>query len=181
MNEIPGWMAPKDLDVIAELSRSVPYDGLIVEVGSWMGQSTEAWALNTKARIIAIDLWEWMPKEYSGPGEASVNLAGDPYGQFRNYTKHMLNIFPLRRESSGGEWLYGNADIVFIDAMHRNPWIGQDIRFWEEKVKPGGIICGDDYSDMFPDVKSESAACAKRLGTDLETPGTKFWIVRKPY
>ena len=180
MRNIPGWMHPKDLQVMAELAEKVPSDGLIVEVGSWMGQSTQTWAQNTKAKVIAIDRWEWMPKVYDGPHADLVDLAGDPYTQFLSFTDHLENVVPLRRNSSGGEWSEQLADIVFVDAMHQNPWVHEDITYWETKVKPGGIICGDDYAAMFPAVMQESKACADRFGVPLETPGHKFWLVRIP-
>lgn len=181
MRSIPGWMHPKDLVVIAELAATVPADGLIVEVGSWMGQSTQAWAANTKATVLAIDLWKWMPKKYEGPAKEEVNLKGDPMRQFLAFTSHLPNVRPLRRNSSGGEWPHPPADIVFIDAMHQNPWVAEDIAYWETKVKPGGIICGDDYAEMFPAVKQEAEACAARHGVDLQLPGHKFWIVKIPH
>lgn len=177
---IPGWMDSQDLRVMAQLARNVPDHGLIVEIGSWMGQSTQCWALNTNASVIAIDLWEWMPKEYTGPYPELVNLKGDPFAQFSRNTAHLKNIIPLRRNSSGGEWEHGAIDIAFIDAMHQNPWVAEDIAYWEPKVRPGGIICGDDYAEKFPAVMLESRALADRLGVALQLPGKKFWMVRKP-
>lgn len=178
---IPGWMAEEDLEIMAELAKQVPEDGLIVEVGSWMGQSTQCWSMNTKAQVIAIDLWKWMPKTYDGPHEDLVDLHDDPYTQFLRNTMHLENVTPMVRESSGGDWEHGDIDLVFIDAMHQNPWVRDDIGYWEPKVKPGGIICGDDYAPMFPAVIEESKALASRLGVPLETPGSKFWLVKKPH
>src|SRR5690606_694353 len=100
--------------------------------------------------------------------------------QFLQFVSGIPNIVPLRRNSSGGDWPHGQADIVFIDAMHQNPWVGEDIRYWEQWVKPGGIICGVDYSKKFPDVIAEATACAARHGVELELPGQKLWVVRKP-
>jgi predicted O-methyltransferase YrrM len=178
--DIPGWMHEKDLQVIVQLASAVSDNGIIVEVGSWLGQSTYAWAANTKAKVYAIDLWKWMPKEYRGSAPEKVDLKGDPYEQFAKNVADLDNVVPLRRNSSGGEWGYQPADIVFIDAMHQNPWVAQDIEYWEPKVKPGGILCGDDYSTMFPAVQEESQKLADRLGVHLELPGQKFWLVRKP-
>lgn len=180
LKNIPGWMAPRDLQLMTDMAQAVPEGGLIVEVGSWMGQSTQTWALNTKGRVIAIDKWEWMPPTYDGPHGELVNLKGNPFAQFQAFTAHLHNITPMRRNSSGGDWSEPLADIVFIDAMHRNPWIHDDIVYWETKVKPGGFICGDDYSKAFPDVITEAKACAERLMSPLETPGQKFWRVRLP-
>ena len=84
--DIPGFMHPEDLRVIARLAATVPASGVIVEVGSWLGQSTFAWASNTRATVFAIDLWEWMPARYDGPAADRVNLHGDAHAQFRANT-----------------------------------------------------------------------------------------------
>jgi hypothetical protein len=121
-----------------------------------------------------------MPKEYAGVAQDKVDLRGDPYAQFLRNTADLRNVVPLRRNSSGGDWPYGEIDVAFIDAMHQNPWVGEDIRYWEQFVRPGGVICGDDYSKKFPAVIQEAKACAARLDSKLELPGKKFWVVRKP-
>lgn len=178
--DIPGFMAEDDLKLITILASKVPAGGSIVEVGSWLGMSTWAWAASApQATVYAIDTWEWMPKSYAGPG-APVDLTADPFDLFRQNVGQLPNIVPLRRQSSGGDWEHGPADIVFIDAMHQDPWVSNDVLYWEKRVRPSGLICGDDYAEMFPAVKGAAAACAARLGSKLETPGRKFWLVRVP-
>jgi predicted O-methyltransferase YrrM len=178
--DIPGWMNERDLKVIEELAADVPEQGAIVEVGSWLGQSTYAWAASTKAKVYAVDLWAWMPKEYVGPAQEKVNLKGDPFAQFLGNVGHLKNLMPLKRNSSGVAWTFQAPDIVFIDAMHQDPWVSDDVKFWERLVRPGGIVCGDDYSKAFPAVIGAAHACAARLASRVETPGQKFWMVRKP-
>lgn len=180
LKEIPGWMNVKDVEVMKRLARDVPQGGLIVEVGSWMGQSTQIWCQNTKARVIAIDKWAWMPKEYTGPHADKVDLKGDPFAQFKAFTAHLHNLEIMRRPSSGGDWREPAADLVFIDAMHQNPWIHDDIAYWLPKVKPGGVLCGDDYSKNFPDVIKEADAIARQIGVPLQKLGQKIWFVRIP-
>jgi predicted O-methyltransferase YrrM len=176
--EVPGWMHPKDLEVIKTLAARVPPHGIIVEVGSWLGQSTCAWAEHTQATIYAIDLWQWMPNTYHGPNSEKVDLKGDPFEQFQLNTKRYCNVIPLRRASSGVDWLGGPADLVFIDAMHQDPYINDDVRFWEQHLRPNAVVCGDDYSPVFPAVVNAAKACAERLGAELQLPGHKFWLVQ---
>jgi len=177
---IPGWMAKEDLIVIATLAATLGPEDSIVEVGSWMGQSTDCWAAHTQATVYAIDLWEWMPKEYEGPAKSRVNLKGDPFAQFSRFVERHDNIVPLKRSSSGVPWEHEPPAVVFIDAMHQDPWVSDDVAFWQEIVRPGGIICGDDYSNVFPAVQGAAQRCAERFETDLALPGNKFWMVRKP-
>ena len=39
-----------------------------------------------------------------------------------------------------------SLDFVYIDANHQDPYVGQDIAAWHEKVRPGGILAGHDYA-----------------------------------
>lgn len=40
-----------------------------------------------------------------------------------------------------------SVDVVYIDADHKYEPVLADIRAWYAKVKPGGILCGDDFID----------------------------------
>jgi hypothetical protein len=40
-----------------------------------------------------------------------------------------------------------SEDVVYIDADHKYDPVLADIRAWYPKIKPGGILCGDDYID----------------------------------
>ena len=41
-----------------------------------------------------------------------------------------------------------SLDFVYIDANHRLPWVVNDIWRWGERVRPGGIVAGHDYTDF---------------------------------
>jgi len=43
-------------------------------------------------------------------------------------------------------------DFVFIDGCHLYECIHEDLTLWIPKVKPGGIICGHDFSPQWPGV-----------------------------
>jgi len=38
-----------------------------------------------------------------------------------------------------------SLDVVYVDADHKYEPVLADIRAWYEKVRPGGILCGDDF------------------------------------
>jgi len=40
-----------------------------------------------------------------------------------------------------------SLDVVYIDADHKYEPVLADVRAWYAKVRPGGILCGDDYID----------------------------------
>ena len=54
------------------------------------------------------------------------------------------------------------ADLIFLDADHRLEAIRADIAAWTPHVRAGGILCGHDYSPVWPAVVravDESGPC----------------------
>jgi hypothetical protein len=45
-----------------------------------------------------------------------------------------------------------SLDFVFIDAIHLYEHVVSDYNAWLPKIREGGMISGDDYSDRFPGV-----------------------------
>lgn len=41
-----------------------------------------------------------------------------------------------------------SIDFVYIDGNHQLPYIYDDVSGWYEKVKPGGILAGHDFTNM---------------------------------
>ena len=52
------------------------------------------------------------------------------------------------------KWDQGPIDFLFIDASHDYESVLKDLRAWVPLVKPGGVICGDDWNrEERPDLK----------------------------
>jgi len=75
-----------------------------------------------------------------------------------------------------------SLDGCFVDALHTDPHVTEDIDLWTPKVRPGGVICGHDYENRrFPDVK---AAVDKKYGVEnvatISVRMCKVWIYHVP-
>ena len=64
--------------------------------------------------------------------------------------------------------------MLFIDADHSYGGCLADINAWKKHVRPGGIVCGHDYSTLFQGVKR---AVHEAFGWDVLVEGT-VWAVR---
>jgi predicted O-methyltransferase YrrM len=140
---ISGWMTTDELMWLAEHASRAKS---IAEVGSWMGRSTRAMADNTKAKVYAIDTWK-------GSEEHQEMLQDRPAKWLRlQFEKNMegTSIEPMEMTSlEAAEQFVKQGkkfDMVFIDADHEYAEIRKDIIAWKSLVKPGGILCGHDYS-----------------------------------
>jgi hypothetical protein len=73
-------------------------------------------------------------------------------------------------------------DFVYIDANHSYEGVKQDLEHWYEKVKPGGVVAGDDYDHpCFPGTKKAIDEFFNARGLKVnQYPGVKlfFWVVK---
>lgn len=72
-------------------------------------------------------------------------------------------------------------DFVFIDAGHTYEDVKSDLESWFEKVRPGGIVAGDDYTPMFPGVMKAVDEFFKDKKVIVHSSGTnnRAWWVQK--
>jgi SAM-dependent methyltransferase len=100
---------------------------------------------------------------------------------FAKYDK--IATFSLGDSTDIGNAVDRQFDLVFVDADHSYQKVLQDIAAWEDKVRPGGILCGDDYDNPhWPGVKQAvDEYFAKFPEIELHTIGspTHVWWVRK--
>jgi hypothetical protein len=157
----------------AELARGYPYFTYpsfcaelavrcrsIVEVGSWKGFSSVAFAKGLKRRtdggeLHCVDVWD-------GKGA----LWGDFRTRFPNETgDHLFRCFQRNLERSNVSDIVTSHrmdslqtaaqfaaagrrfDAVFIDADHSYQAVRADILAWRPLIKPGGVLCGHDYDN----------------------------------
>ena len=178
--EVPGKMDMDEMAFLAALAARVPEGGHIIEVGPFYGRSTNAMArANPGAKITSIDTFEdveWTER-YAGQYNEIPKFGREAFDHF---TAELPNVTAIQGFSPDvvSDWS-DPIDMYFEDAIHGNPGLKANMDFWIERLKPGGIACGHDYSLRFPDIKSEALGWAKTWGTKVEVVGS-LWALRKP-
>ena len=155
-NEIPGWFSYNDLydDVVDK----APFDSTFVEVGTWLGKSTNYLASKIKEskkniNFITIDTFKGTDDE-----ELHQNIVGsfngDVFYEFidntvlsNNYDS--FNIIKDTSHNAANQFSNGSIDYIMLDAGHSYEDVMDDIKIWYNKIKPGGCISGDDYGGSF--------------------------------
>ena len=158
-NEIPGWFSYQVLydDVIDKL----PNHSNIVEVGSWFGKSTNYLASKIKSskkniNFTAVDTFKGSIGEESHKAKLGV-FDNDIYSEFMHSTillghNNFLNVIKDTSLNAKDSFINNSLDFVMLDAGHSYEDVSNDINAWFYKVKPGGIIAGDDYIKEFKGV-----------------------------
>ncbi|MGI9395618.1 MAG: class I SAM-dependent methyltransferase [Boseongicola sp.] len=137
-------------EVRLKLLRKMPRNAVAAEIGVWNGGFSRVILDTTKpAELHLIDPWAYQP-------EFSNTMFGRP----RNATRMDPMYESVRQEFSGDDRVTLHRkkseealatfpdnyfDWVYIDGNHNEPFVTADLECCFKKVKPGGIISGDDY------------------------------------
>lgn len=194
--DLQGWNGNHPLfgNLINEIKPS-----LIIEVGSWKGQSSINMAesvkkaqLNTK--IICVDTWLGALEFWSGqgsPSEYSLHLKnGYPqvYYQFLSNVVHTNNQqiilpFPCPSSIAAKNLLKKNvvADLIYIDASHEEEDVYSDIINYWKLLRGDGIMFGDDYHSFWPGVQNAVNRFAEENQLECQNIEGNFWLLRKSW
>ena len=155
--KIQGWfMYKKAYDIAINRAQ----DGYhFVEVGAWKGMSTSYMAVNIinsgkKVQFDDVDTWEGTPNEDNHTTDPAI-INGTLYNEFLSNIAPVKDIInPIKMSSREAVSLYkdNSLDFVLIDGSHEYEEVKHDITEWLKKVKPGGMMAGDDYTNWWPGV-----------------------------
>lgn len=165
------YMVKKHASLYAEVQTPLKF----VEVGSWLGHSTaymaeliqlERSSLSCPAiEFDSIDLWKlgkWSDSDhYTQLGryldENNINAElplKNGYDFFHVVVQNLekcgtikhVNLIQKDSLKASQDYEDFSLDFVYIDAGHTYEEVMKDIAFWWRKVKPNGILGGDDYN-----------------------------------
>lgn len=148
-NKLSGFMGDKDLDYLYRTACNLPKGATIVEIGSWMGKSTEAYvqaSFDTKKdfEIHCVDVWnDFEINHKASSGAFKVFMSNSD----RWIEKMGITVLPKRMSSQVAykEFDDRSIDFLFIDGAHDYDSVWADLNNWYDKVKLGGICSGHDY------------------------------------
>ena len=189
-----GWLIFEEvLDQVIDFQKPE----IIIEVGTWKGASALHMARRAAQHrqdfaVICIDTWlgsavHWLDTDYR------VQLQCRP-GYPTLYETFLSNvvsaglaerIVPLPLSSDQAvlvlEALEITAPVIYIDAGHDLEAVRADMERYWKRLRPRGIMVGDDHLDCWPGVVEAFAVfCQDHAGeiANHEVVGNK-WILRK--
>lgn len=166
-------MPEPELRQISNWAKKVPNNGVIVEIGSFLGRSSVCWAMSAhnSVKIYCIDRF----------GVHYINSTGETFDSdtvFKQNTESFPNVVMIKGSSPHDiDYPGDKIDVVFLDAAHKNPDDWNNIEFFLPHIKNGGMLCGHDYcDDAFPDVIENVIRLEKQLGIPVTLyEGTTLW------
>lgn len=196
--DLQGWKHERFDPVITDhLTKLDKPEYNIIEVGSWKGMSIVAMAdickkMGRKANIIAVDTWLGSPEFWIWGQDAYKSLTKTVHGYPSVYYTFLKNvktlghsdiIAPLPIASVQGAKVLSHygfiADLIYIDAAHEYEPVLNDITSFWNILKPGGIMCGDDYHPHWHGVMKAVDQFAQAMNLRVYVDGV-VWTIFKP-
>lgn len=178
------WFRNAYARLLSELSPSFP--STWVEVGVFHGGSLAWLGVEVVNRglpvtIHAVDTFQGWEGTLRGDAlRASFDRNTEP---LRAHLGERFQVHAMPSVEAARNFADGSLDVVWIDADHSYEAVLADIAAWWPKVRPGGWIGGDDYSE-----REVRRAVRRSISRDLlrVVPGDRngipwhWWLARKP-
>jgi Methyltransferase domain len=138
-------------NVRGRLLQHIPKGGVGAEIGVWEGQfSHRILEICEPATLHLIDPWLYMP-EFGNTGfgrKKNEDLMEVKYQGVVDAFKDdaRVKIHRATSEAALDALPDGSLDWVYIDGNHNDPYVTNDLALCLRKVKPNGIITGDDFN-----------------------------------
>jgi predicted O-methyltransferase YrrM len=165
-------------------------NSIMVEVGSWMGRSSTYVASliresGKNIKFYCVDTWEGSEEHVDlikSLGEQGATL----YEVFQNNISECGvkdYITPIKLESIEAAKVFADEsiDFIHIDAAHDYDNVLADIKAWYSKIKPGGLITGDDYGwDGVYRAVNDYFGVENITYYDHDNKNGNLWFYKKP-
>ena len=162
------WTWNYDREFLQGIYRRIPQPQLIVEVGSWLGNSaieaSKFYATKLNWRdftLICVDTWLGSAEHWTrpDPGRSLARVHGFPvlYEPFLSnivYAGLEDLILPLPQTSVNAARILHHFqlqyqfsfDWVYLDASHETMDVETDLKMYWPLVRSGGVLFGDDWN-----------------------------------
>ena len=148
--KIPGWF--NYAEAYDQIVDEIPNNGKIVEIGSFLGRSTHYLATSL-FNADRFDVTIYCIDTFQGSSEhVNLKLPKDFLFMFKENLKFFIGremVIPVQGRSDSQQVLdrfdNGSIDYIMVDGAHEHEPVMEDISNWWPKLKPNGVMFGDDY------------------------------------
>ncbi len=142
-----------------QLLEQMPVGGACAEIGVWEGDfSARILEINRPRLLHLIDPWKYESDEtyksawYGGKKASNQEQMDAVYSHVakRFATQIQEGTVTIHRSPSSeavSDFADGYFDWIYIDGNHLYEFVKLDLELWYPKVKRGGYITGDDYTE----------------------------------
>lgn len=149
------------------------------EIGVWNGvHARSLFGLIPGLKLYCVDPWAGYNQEHYFTDEEMGNVYADAKQNLQSVNAELLRMTSLE----AANLVANGLDFVYIDACHYFDEVMLDIIKWAPKVRPGGIVAGHDFKELYKCGVIEAvynyvnAHKIKEWYTTFEEIPSWFWI-----
>ena len=127
---------------------------IAVEVGTWRGDFAKEMCRRLQPeKFYAVDPF-LLYEEYTDKPNPSEFANQDNLDKLADKVAPLISgllkegyskLLRAKSQDAVKQFADNSIDVVYVDADHKFDPVLADITAWYQKVKPGGVLCGDDY------------------------------------
>jgi len=151
-----------------------------VEIGAASGENAKRVLKNISIKqLYCIDPWV----EYEEDNKLDAHSRSEQ-NRSEQRCKKLLKpwndkiVYIKKYSSEAVGYLPNNLDFVYIDGNHQYEFVKKDIELYYPKVKPGGVIGGDDFCGNFVGVIRAVLEFVDNHDLELHSRINDWWIVK---
>ncbi len=182
-----GFFSNQDVKLYTKITSKYE-NGVMVEVGVWMGRSLSFIIPICKtngSKIYAVDTWTGSTSDVGKMTDwvnETMNISGSMYF-YECFLRNLGQIpgsncvVPIlgRSVDAAKRFKDESIDFIFIDSDHSYKAVKEDLETWWPKVKIGGALGGHDYHPSFGVIK----AVDEFFGKKPDETSNSAWVVYK--
>lgn len=148
LDELSGVIKGIGKDDVLAVANHLRLTGEFVEVGTFKGVFAERLcAFTNLAKLYCVDPY----RAYDGYLDAinGMDMEHNRSTAQARLSAHAHKVVFIRDFSVNASRGFADAslDLVYLDGNHQYDFVLGDLRAWYPKVRPGGLLCGDDAVD----------------------------------
>jgi len=134
----------------------VPLDGRILEIGCGHGGSTAILARSSHQTVLIDTVDPFVPYSEEGTSGIVHGIEEGDEAVFWESAQQLGYLDRLRHywlsSRTVAPQLQRKYDLIFVDGNHSTEIVSNDLRIAWQRLKPGGLLVGHDYTTRFPGV-----------------------------
>ena len=169
--ELPPLPCGEHLSTLAE--EHFRETGNAVEIGVYRGGFAKWNLQHWTGRYYAVDAWAYRPNDGNdknfrdqATNHANYDLALNATAPWRDRATLVKGL----SQEVATTFANDTFDWIYVDALHTHNAVLSDLRAWWPKLRPGGLLSGDDYGDeaatpfLTPEAQAEVYPCGDGRG-----------------
>ena len=146
----------------------LPKFGYGAEVGVWRGYNARLLYFFTRPEML------WLIDNYKETKYSQAEITEMIKRVKLSIRGKRITLITRNSEYASGLWPLSHLSWIYIDGDHFDLY--NDLTRWYDKVKSGGVIMGDDYSDTWWKVKKDLNQFCKERGLKFNRLHCQWWI-----